>query len=122
MKSRVIGFASFVVLSVLIATVNVRADGFHNDQDQYAEAPSFSADLSQLVFNQHPQADAINHDSDNDMHFDHTVAWSSGYAPIRDCGCGTGDSPTPAMPEPSSLILLAAGLTPLLWRRRSNGV
>jgi hypothetical protein len=59
--------------------------------------------------------------SDVDPHYDHVLVTSSDMSGMS--GMCDHDPPPPSAPEPASFLLLALGLTPLLWvRRKSDAV
>lgn len=117
MKHKVIGFTAVAILFLFAAAGTALADGISSrGQDKDSDGLKFTADASKpLVHDASVTKDAVkDQDSDNKMHYDHVVAWSP------DSHFHHSDSPDPTMPEPSALLLLAAGVTPLLWVRRKS--
>lgn len=116
MKIKLIGLVALAFAFTLMAAQRAVADGIHDGHDSDVAVSTSTANMTDApVHADLFVADTHTHNGLNTPTFDHVLAYSS---PVHDCGC---DSPPTPAPEPSSLILMAAGLTPFLWIRRKTG-
>lgn len=126
MKSKLIGFAAVALLLVLGTASIALADGIRDGSDHDFDQSSRTFDVpSPAIHADNPVTEDIGDRDAGDPQYDHILASSSGHW-FRDHDKDRdddGDLGSDPVPEPSTLVLLAAGLTPLLWvRRRGDGV
>jgi hypothetical protein len=120
MKQKLVGIAGVAILFLFATVGGARADGIRGGHDGDSDGSRFSADVSASAIHDASitEDSTMNRDSGDAPHFDHDRAWS----PESLFHNHNDDDAAPGVPEPSSLLLLAGGLAPLLWMRRKSGV
>lgn len=120
MKQKVIGITGIAILFLFAAVASARADGIRGGHDSDSDGSRFTADVSTATIHDASVTKDGMRDRDSDAvpHFDHDWAWSRDSFSQKH----HDDDPASGVPEPSTLLLLAAGLTPFLWVRRKSGV